>query len=209
MLKFIMYKICPRAAQRFLDLGITKHSIVDRRTLRELDPFTHIFATRAAAELIRSWHHFLKVHEIATLSKPDQDWTAFSSEALPAWMGIARLVSSFDVGFLHSAVVIFFNLNHSQTECKKPKEAIIYTPHGISAKNLSQLSHTQPPIQPLALVHGLHEVSVCRLGQLNLGAVNGLEAQQVINAKYWITTHDVRRTSRHSLFPVVCTCTSE
>ena len=67
------------------------------------------------------------------------------------------------------------------------------TPKSTSeANSLSQIPRAIPPIRPLALIHGLHEVFVCGQ-QLNLGAVNGLEVQKLTGARYWISTHDVRK----------------
>ena len=118
------------------------------------------------------------------MSDTQLDWTTFTPGVLPSWMGIARLVSRFDVSYLHSAVVVCFNIDLNTSNERQPAEAIVYTPHGIGSDNYSLLSHAQPPIQPLALIHGLHEVSVCGLGHINLGAVNGLESQRMTGAKY-------------------------
>ena len=93
-------------------------------------------------------------------------------------------------GYLHSAVMICFNLEHHSPKIEMPAEAIIYTPHGIFPEDLSLVSRASPQIHPLALIHGLHEVSVCRLGRINLGAVNGLEVMTTLGAQYWISTHD-------------------
>ena len=54
-----------------------------------------------------------------------------------------------------------------------------------------------PPLQALALLHGLHDVQIPWTGpfssglqQLNLGAHNALKLQRQISAKYWLSTHD-------------------
>ena len=96
--------------------------------------------------------------------------------------------------------MICYNLQYDRSEVKQPAEAIIYTPHGVKANSLSQIPHAIPSIRPLALIHGLHEVFVCGQ-QLNLGAVNGLEVRELTGAKYWITTHDVRKISAHISSP--------
>lgn len=39
-------------------------------------------------------------------------------------------------------------------------------------------------------MHGLHDVSISAAQQLNLGAKNGVLAQRLLRAKYWVATHD-------------------
>lgn len=183
----------------YIDAILISHEFTDHcneHTLRELDVSTPIFATKAAATIIRRWHHFTTVQDISNFAPPDRDWTDFSPP-LPKWLGFARLVSSLDIGHIHSAVMICYNLQHD-SEVKQPAEAIIYTPHGIKADSLSQISQATPSIRPLVLIHGLHEVFICGQ-QVNLGAVNGLEVQRSTGAKYWITTHDVRKILTHIL----------
>jgi hypothetical protein len=49
---------------------------------------------------------------------------------------------------------------------------------------------TKSPVQTLAFLHGLHDVSIALSKQLNLGAHNALKAQRILNSRYWIGTHD-------------------
>jgi hypothetical protein len=87
--------------------------------------------------------------------------------------------------------MIAFSLDGSSPPAEG--EGIIYTPHGIHAPSLSTtVSSASPPIKTLALLHGLHDVTL-NWGleqQINLGGLNGLQAQQSLNARYWIGTHD-------------------
>ncbi|KAL0264271.1 hypothetical protein SLS55_000218 [Diplodia seriata] len=85
-------------------------------------------------------------------------------------------------------------------------ECILYTPHGIRPEALRPVVGASPPLTVLALVHGLHDVAINAgfwwerwwpkagppqpLQQLNLGGFNGLRAQRLVRAKYWIGTHD-------------------
>jgi hypothetical protein len=69
-------------------------------------------------------------------------------------------------------------------------EAVIYTPHGIHAEDLTSLAGARPSLKTLVLLHGLHDVSISLTKQLNLGAHNGLRAQRLVRAKYWVGTHD-------------------
>lgn len=45
----------------------------------------------------------------------------------------------------------------------------------------------------LALLHGLGDVRIWMAAQLNLGALNGIEAARVSGARDWIATHDENR----------------
>lgn len=186
----------------YIDAIMISHEFTDHcneHTLREVDVNTPVYATKAAANVIKSWCHFTNLREITNFAAIGHNWRKSLSLSLPPWLGFSRLVSNFDIGYLHSAVIICFNLQQEQSQPAQPAEAIIYTPHGIHADKLSQISHAAPSIQPLALIHGLHEVSVCRVGQINLGAVNGLEVQKSTGARYWIGTHDVRKISSNTL----------
>lgn len=69
-------------------------------------------------------------------------------------------------------------------------EAVIYTPHGIRHDALSPIVSADPELRVLAFLHGLHDVSISAAQQLNLGAKNGILAQRMLKAKYWIATHD-------------------
>ncbi|TKA33156.1 hypothetical protein B0A50_00709 [Salinomyces thailandicus] len=80
-------------------------------------------------------------------------------------------------------------------ETAETAEALLYTPHGITSTSLNTLPTASPPLKPLALLHGLHNVRVGTATgrtalQSNLGAHNGLQAQRLLRAKYWIGTHD-------------------
>lgn len=82
-----------------------------------------------------------------------------------------------------------------QNEDEEFAEAIIYTPHGMYSGDLNLITDAAPPIRTLAFLHGLHNVRVGTASgrtalQSNLGAHNGLKAQRILNAKYWIGTHD-------------------
>lgn len=80
-------------------------------------------------------------------------------------------------------------------EDEETAEAIVYTPHGMHSGDLALIPKAQPAISTLAFLHGLHNVRVGTASgrtalQSNLGAHNGLKAQRILNASYWIGTHD-------------------
>lgn len=53
---------------------------------------------------------------------------------------------------------------------------------------MDPVTKADPKIKTLALLHGLQDI---KLGaQLNMGAHNGLKVQRMLDAKYWIGTHD-------------------
>lgn len=112
-----------------------------------------------------------------------------------------------DALYYHSALLITFAPHASPAPTKKraslsifgeddspfdsdPAECIVYTPHGIPFESLSPIAEADPPLQTLAFLHGLHDVSISAAQQLNLGAKNGVLAQRVLGARYWVGTHD-------------------
>lgn len=186
-----------RPSPNQIDLVICSHEFSDhchKETLLEIGRSTPVFATPKAVDLIRSWNHFLVVRNTPSFSHKDSDWRNTSIEPLPHWLGVSRLVTDADALYFHSAILITLNID-ANTRGKdgtgnEPAEAIIYTPHGISANDLRHLPSAQPPLNVLALLHGLHDISISITKQLNLGAYNGLRAQRMCNAKYWVGTHD-------------------
>lgn len=145
------------------------------------------------------------------------DWRSTSLPPLPDWLGISRVVQgNGDVGDMHSALMFTFNhpplqqrdhrldgyLSRKQSRHDTPlsldeeddedqAEAIVYTPHGIPSTTLhTHIASACPRIRTLALLHGLHDVRVRPGLRINLGAHNGLQAQRVLEAKYWVGTHD-------------------
>ena len=182
--------------QSFIDAVVISHEFTDhcnKHTLLELDPDTPIFATKLAFDLIRSWNYFSQVQEMPTFSAESLDWRRTSLQPLPRWLGISRIVTVSDALYYHSAILLTFNLDHKMIDVPseefRPAEAVIYSPHGIQAQELSHLSCAIPAVNTLALLHGLHDIKIS-LKQLNLGAHNGLKAQKICKAKYWVSTHD-------------------
>jgi hypothetical protein len=159
-------------------------------TLLEINPSVPVFATDQAADLIRSWNHFDIVHTTPAFSANDPDWRKTSIGPLPDWIGISRVVTEGNALYYHSALLVTFDLKPLTKNVDRIAEAIIYSPHGIVADDLRHLEIAQPPVQTLALLHGLHDVGIKWTKQLNLGAHNGLRAQRICKAKYWIGTHD-------------------
>ncbi len=188
---------CDQDSNRsYIDAVVVSHEFTDhcnKKTLLELDPNTPVFATTSAADLIRSWDHFRLVQETPPFSATDSDWRNTSLNPLPEWLGISRMVTQSDALYYHSAILVTFNLYSigvkEPSEVPEVAEAIVYTPHGIHAKDLSHLPLARPAVKILALLHGLHDIKIS-VKQLNLGAHNGLQAQRMCQAKYWVSTHD-------------------
>ena len=180
----------------YIDAVIVSHEFTDhcnKHTLLELDPDIPVFATKSAANLIRSWDYFNLVQQIPAFPATHSDWRKTSLSPLPKWVGISRMVTESDALYYHSAILVTFDLYSINVklplESRDAAEAIIYTPHGIHAKDLSLLPSAAPGIKTLALLHGLHDIKIS-VKQLNLGAHNGLQAQRICQAKYWVSTHD-------------------
>lgn len=172
----------------YIDAVVISHEFTDhchKATLLEVDPSVPVFATEKAARLTRSWNHFSSVVDMGTFSS-GQDWRTTSTPPLPEWIGISRVVTHSDALYYHSAVLICTRHPAPATEAA---EAVIYTPHGLAVPTISTITTANPPIDSLALLHGLHDISLAGT-QLNLGAVNAIKAQQLLKAKFWIGTHD-------------------
>src|ERR1700761_8713869 len=97
-----------RESKSYIDAIAISHEFTDhchRATLLDIDPSVPVFATTKAARLIRTWSHFESVSEMSGFTV-GTDWRSTSSDALPSWIGISRLVTSADALYYHSAVVI-------------------------------------------------------------------------------------------------------
>jgi hypothetical protein len=191
----------PTKTESYIDAIVISHEFTDhchKPTLLEFHPSIPVIATTKAATLIKGWKHFKHVIETPPLGT---DWRECSKiirkeihkldngvkEDWPEWISVARVVTKSDKFYYHSAVMVIFDLSD---QSPGEAEAVIYTPHGIHPESLGSLSTSSPRISTLALLHGLHDVSIDWGQQLNLGAHNGLAAQKVLGAKWWIGTHD-------------------
>ncbi|KAL6713842.1 hypothetical protein ACLMJK_008336 [Lecanora helva] len=199
-----------QSSNSYIDAVVISHEFTDhcnKRTLLELATDVPIFATKRAAHLIRSWKHFHLVHEIASSSTEGFDWRKASYHPLPSWLGISQIVSHKDVLNYHSAILLAFNVSQADSlrsyEVSLPAEGIIYTPHGIHAADIEYLPTAVPPIQTLVLLHGLHDIKIS-MRKLNLGAHNGLKAQRLCQAKYWVSTHDEIKRASGLITPWLC-----
>lgn len=187
----------------YVDAVAISHEFTDhchRATLEELPPATPVFATDVAADLIRSWGHFDTVITTPALT-PGVSWSKLTVGSLPSWLAIGRVTSPGNALYYHSAVLLMFNLDGCESDDDTDAETIIYSPHGIDSQDLSHLSESG--LRPLALLHGLHDVSIWMMKQLNLGAINGIRAVGTSGAKYWIATHDEVKTGGGFIAPLL------
>jgi hypothetical protein len=201
--------------ETFVDAVAISHEFTDhchKDTLLEVHRDVPVFATEQAANLVSGWNHFRTVITTPTF-KDSADWHDYSLSPLPSWLSISRLTASKDALFYHSALLITFAthpfLSHatpkkrsslsiygdgaedlSSTTNLEAAECVIYTPHGIPHTALTPIATADPPLHTLAFLHGLHDVAIGAAQQLNLGAKNGLLAQRILGAKYWVATHD-------------------
>lgn len=188
----------PSSSDSYISAVLISHEFSDhchRATLLELPPSTPIYAASTAVSLIRSWSHFHHVYAIPSF-EPTAPWPREKlSDALPEWLRVARITTENNVLYYHAALAIMFKNQGFSSPTSIPKaeagsgeaeaEAIIYTPHGISASSLRPLlfplqsqppsknaSATAPHVSPLALLHGLHRIRLLPTSQLNLGLPN-------------------------------------
>ncbi|KAB5566112.1 hypothetical protein GE09DRAFT_1272525, partial [Coniochaeta sp. 2T2.1] len=175
-----------------IDAVAISHEFTDhchQATLLELPRTTPVFATEKAAELIRSWDHFENVVTMPGFPSDKQNLQeSLGHNLLPSWIGIGRVVTAGNALYYHSAVLLAFTLDADTLGQGNATESVIYSPHGVNASDLSCIKAAS--ISTIALLHGLHDVRIWMTKQLNLGALNGLEAVRATGARYWIATHD-------------------
>ncbi|KAH8903661.1 hypothetical protein BR93DRAFT_931235 [Coniochaeta sp. PMI_546] len=182
------------AGESAIDAVAISHEFTDhchQATLLELPKRTPIFATDKAADLIRSWSHFQSVVTMAAFpGAPPKSGLhdSLGHALLPPWIGIGRVVTEGNALYYHSAVLIAFALNDRGLGQSSTTEAVIYSPHGVKGSDLGCIKESG--IRTIALLHGLHDVRIWMTKQLNLGALNGLEAVRASGARCWIATHD-------------------
>ncbi|KAK3179137.1 hypothetical protein K4F52_009383 [Lecanicillium sp. MT-2017a] len=185
-----------------VDAVAISHEFTDhchQATLEELPRDVPVYAADYAAKLIRGWNHFDSVITAPGLAKGNS-WQSLPGERLPSWLRIGRIVTPGNSLYYHSAFVIAFS-QEGPTE-EEEAEAIIYSPHGIQSKDLEGLGAASN-LRTLALLHGLHDVSIFMTKQLNLGALNAMEAVYASNAKYWVATHDEVKTGAGLIAPLL------
>ncbi|KAI9719406.1 MAG: hypothetical protein M1812_003477 [Candelaria pacifica] len=190
-----------------IDLIVISHEFRDHchhDTLLEANKDIPVFAVNKAVKVISGWSHFTIIKQISPFTTSHPDWRTHSTPPLPPWLSISRLEPSFpDMISLHAALLITFSSSNPPLSSDSPAtttstpithaEALIYTPHGISPTDVSHLRTASPSLKTLALIHGLNDV---KLGsQLNLGAHNGLKVVREVGARYWIRTHDEKKTA--------------
>lgn len=186
-----------------IDCVAISHEFTDhchQATLTELPRGVPIVATEKAAGLIRSWGHFDTVITTPGFSSSTTDWRDVlvdQTGTLPPWLGIGRVITQGNALYYHSALIIAFDLGYSpnqrstrskDTAPHKQSEAVIYSPHGIKGPDLECVRAAG--INTLALLHGLDDIRIWMTAQLNLGALNGIQAVRASGAKYWVATHD-------------------
>lgn len=157
----------------------------NEQTLRQLHPSVPVFTRSDAAKLVNSWKHF---ETVVTVREFEGNWRETHAAPLPDWIGIGLLTQeSSDIQGIHKGVIISFDIGAG---C----EAVVQLPHGIPADHLGFIASAEPRVRVLALIHGLLNVKVgfALTGYMdaNLGGHNGLQLQRLLNADYWIGTHD-------------------
>ncbi|KAK1545892.1 hypothetical protein CPAR01_03394 [Colletotrichum paranaense] len=188
----------PKVTDRsYIDVVAISHEFTDhchQATLEELPKSTPVFATDKAADLIRSWSHFSSVTTTPGFSSETKDWKSdLSISGLPPWVGIGRVITEGNALYYHSAIMIAFD---SETP-----ETILYSPHGIQATDLECIRKSG--FSTLALLHGLHDVRIWMTKQLNLGALNGIQAVAETGARYWVATHDETKEGGGLIAPLL------
>lgn len=187
-------------------------------TLKSANPTIPNFAPRGKAyDMLMSWNHFQTVTPIVQTpgSEVEPDWRNWQKvleevEGLEwtKWLKITRLMAPGKsmIGFHEGVLFTYpamppapptfanFPLPNSSHETLEPDletgmgEAIIYSPHGLSASAVEPLAENKN-IRTLCLLHGDHDIRLAG-AQLSLGEKNGREVVKRTRSKYWVATHD-------------------
>lgn len=194
------------ASRSYIDAVAISHEFTDhchKATLQELPNNTPIYAADVAADLIRSWKFFDKDCVITApgLAK-NAAWTTLSHEKLPSWLRIGRLITPGNSLYYHSALIFAFALDDGPEDASaSATEAVVYSPHGISPGDVAALPSCG--LAALAMLHGLHDVRLFMMKQLNLGALNAIKAVRASGARYWVGTHDEEKTGKGLIAPLL------
>ncbi|EGY22163.1 hypothetical protein VD0002_g5173 [Verticillium dahliae] len=186
----------------FIDAVAISHEFTDhchQETLLELPSSVPIIATTKAAKMVRAWGHFDTVTTTPHFSRDSKAWQdASRPPGLPSWLGISRIVTESNPLYFHSALMVTFETDAAGAS---GPEAVIYTPHGLQASDLASVKAAG--VRTLALLHGLHSITLGSVRQLNLGALNGIRAVGESGARYWVATHDEVKRGKGLVAPLL------
>jgi hypothetical protein len=169
-----------------IDVVAISHEFTDhchKETLLELSQDIPVYAPSKAASLIRGWGHFETV-----LDMPSFEDESLTEKHTPSWLWIERLQDSNDALYYHSAILI------SWPSTSLEREYVLYTPHGVAPSAIERLA-LDPHLKALCLIHGMHDIRLYGMQQLNLGGDNGLALYRRLQPKYWVGTHDEVKTA--------------
>jgi hypothetical protein len=163
---------------------------INEYTLRQLHTSVPVLV-RDNAMFIKNWNHF---ETIGLLPAFECDWRETRFPFLPNWLGIGTLTQKKDPQGIHKGLVVSFE--HAGHDA----EAVVYTPHGILVEEMAFFTSRKQCLHVLALIHGLLNVKVglswIGFSDANLGAHNGLKLQRLLDAKYWLSTHDEAKVEK-------------
>jgi hypothetical protein len=169
-----------------IDVVTISHELTDhchKETLMELPTNTPVYGPSKAAKLIRSWKHFDTVVDMPFFEEAN-----LSDKHIPPWLWIERVQDPNDALYYHSAILI------SWPSTSLYREYVLYTPHGVAPSAIERLA-LEPHLTALCLIHGMHNVKLYGMQQLNLGGDNGLALYRRLQPKYWVGTHDEVKTA--------------
>ncbi|KAF2668221.1 hypothetical protein BT63DRAFT_425546 [Microthyrium microscopicum] len=172
-----------------IDVVAISHEFTDhchRETLMQLPVTVPVLAPPKAAGVVSAWKHFDHVCEMLPFPQHSGEL------ALPYWVRVSRVQDESDALYYHSAVVVAFK---SRADGEDVEEFVMYTPHGVGVSAVEKMRETAPSLRPLCLIHGLHDVKLSVVQQLNLGGHHGLNVYRALKSDscYWVGTHDEQK----------------
>jgi hypothetical protein len=176
----------------FLNFHYLDH--MHEATLRTFNPDIPVFATAEAAALIRRWAYFSHVTETRDL-EPGNTWSSVHPGApLPEWLTVFRLTGHHELYFA-TAIIYTSDSPASLGGEEKQREAVLYSPHGIKADQLSLKAFLQNPagdatVSVLAILHALKDNFALGM-RFTLGVAGGLALERMARPRYWVKSHDM------------------
>lgn len=166
-----------------IDAVVVGHNLSDHMnydTLRQVDTSVPVFAADTAFPTVLSWKHFDSVVQIPGLGANSEsvDWRTDSSVHLPPWIAIWRIPGPKTPPYLHWGICIIFKPDETGLEC------MVQSPHGLYVEDAAVLKKISPSVKTLALLHTTNQSWFWGWGTANLGARNGAQVAEAIEARY-------------------------
>lgn len=155
-------------------------------TLRTFNRNIPVIAAPRAATAVKAWNYFETIHVIPDFDAATKSWRVEERGFLPPWLNFAHLAGPL---FLNFSIAMIWT--HSTEDESEIHEVIFDSPHGtpLDQGPLQGFLDAEPPIEKLAMLHGLKEGHVMGY-KTTSGVAGGLDLYRRLGGvKYWVPTH--------------------